>query len=59
MVSQRPRVVIVGRPSWYEPVIERQELARAGAEVVVGWAHVDGRPPEADKGFPHGDSSRE
>jgi D-3-phosphoglycerate dehydrogenase len=52
-------VVVVDRPSWYEPVIERQELARAGAEVVVGWAHQADRPPEADRGFPLRGLSRE
>jgi D-3-phosphoglycerate dehydrogenase len=52
-------VVVVDRPSWYEPVIERQELARAGAEVVVGWAHQADRPAEADRGFPLRDLSRE
>ncbi len=53
------RVVIVDRPSWYEPVIERRELSRAGAEVTVGWARVSGRPPEADQGYPAGNLTRE
>jgi D-3-phosphoglycerate dehydrogenase len=58
-MSKERRVVVVDRPSWYEPVIERQELARADTEVVVGWAHQADRPPEADRGFPFRDLSRE
>jgi D-3-phosphoglycerate dehydrogenase len=59
MAAQRLRVIIVDRPSWYEPVIERRELARAGADVSVGWATVPQRPPEAERGFPAGDLTRE
>lgn len=58
MVSNACRVIIVDRPSWYEPVIERDELSRAGAEVLVGWAEVPDRPPEADHGYPAGDLTR-
>lgn len=59
MSRERPRVVIVDRPSWYEPVVEREELARAAAEVIVGWAEVSDRPPQADHGYPLGDYTRE
>ena len=59
MPVQRPCVLIVDRPSWYEPAIERQELARVGAEVIVGWANVPQCPPEATRGFPAGDLTRE
>ena len=58
MVSPSLRIVIVDRPSWYEPVIEARELARVGAEVVVGWAQRPDRPADADRGFPAGDLSR-
>ena len=53
------RVILVDRPSWYEPVIERQELARADADVVVGWAEMPEPPPQAAQGYPAGDLSRE
>jgi D-3-phosphoglycerate dehydrogenase len=59
VVTQHLRVLIVDRPSWYEPVIERQELARVGADVIVGWANAPQCPPEAKRGFPAGDLTRE
>ena len=55
----KDRVVLVDRPSWYEPVIERQELARAGVDIVVGWAEMPEPPSQASEGYPAGDLSRE
>ena len=43
----RHRVVIVDRPAWYLPIVEAEELARADAEVLVGWARL-GASPELD-----------
>jgi len=59
MAGERLRVVVVDRPSWYEPALEAQELRRAGAEVVTGWATQADRPPEADRGYPLKSCSRQ
>lgn len=45
-------VVILDVPTWYVPVIERQELAKAGAEVVTGWAKAIEAPPKASMHYP-------
>jgi D-3-phosphoglycerate dehydrogenase / 2-oxoglutarate reductase len=58
-MQARDRVVLVDRPSWYEPEIERQELARASVDVVVGWANILEPPPQASAGYPAGAVSRE
>jgi D-3-phosphoglycerate dehydrogenase len=58
MVGERLRVVVVDRPSWYEPALEAQELGRANAEVITGWATQEDRPPEADQGYPFGELGR-
>jgi len=52
LVDKKRNVVILDVPTWYVPVIERQELAKAGAEVVVGWAKTAGAPPEASMHYP-------
>jgi D-3-phosphoglycerate dehydrogenase len=52
-------VVILDRPAWYEPVIEREVLAGVGAEVVVGWAEVADAPPEALRDSPPEEIGRE
>ncbi len=37
----RFKVVIVDRPAWYLPTLEREVLAEVDAEVVVGWARLN------------------
>jgi len=59
MTDARRIVVVVDRPSWYDPELESQELRRAEVEVVTGWAACPDRPAEADAGFPLGDLSRQ
>lgn len=59
MGDSKFRVVILDRPVWYEPVVERQELSRVGAEVIVGWAAMVGAPPEASLNYPPDEIGRE
>jgi D-3-phosphoglycerate dehydrogenase len=59
MVRRQRKVVVVDRPSWYDPILESQELSRAHAEVLTGWAHCEDRPAGADAGYPMGDLSRQ
>lgn len=54
-----PIVAIVDRHAWYDPAIEADELARAGAKAIVSWARIPDRPPQTNHGFPAGDLSRE
>ena len=54
-----PIVAIVDRHAWYDPAIEAEELARVAAKVIVSWAAIHDRPPQANHGFPAGDLSRE
>ncbi len=53
------KVVILDRPSWYEPILEREELSRVGAEVVVGWAAMPDAPAEAGSSYPTGNLTTE
>ena len=46
-----PVVAIVDRHAWYVPLIEAEELARAGAKVVVSWAEQANRPPQTEAGL--------
>lgn len=59
MAEAKYKVVILDRPSWYEPSIEREELSKVDAEVVVGWAAMPEAPPEAGWNYPTGNVTRE
>lgn len=59
MSDRKFRVVILDRPTWYEPIIEREELGKVGAEVVVGWSRIPDAPPEAGMGGPPDGLTRE
>jgi D-3-phosphoglycerate dehydrogenase len=59
MPEKPPRIVIVDRLAWYRPVIEQEELASLGADLVVGWAETNPRPEAADRGRPASDEECE
>ncbi len=52
MPDAKYKVVILDRPSWYVPVVEREVLSKVGAEAVVGWTQLSGVPPEASQDYP-------